>query len=76
MPDWLKSELDVKSDGAEKIFAYLERNGITKEEAVIPRKDREDSGGNKQQLVLAFFDTEDAADQAAKALKDWEKATE
>jgi hypothetical protein len=38
--DWLKSELDGKSDGAEKIFAYL------------------------------------AADQAAKALKDWEKATE
>jgi len=27
-------------------------------------------------LVLAFFDTEDAADQAAKALRDWEKATE
>jgi hypothetical protein len=26
--------------------------------------------------VLAFFDSEDAADQAAKALKDWEKATE
>jgi uncharacterized membrane protein len=74
--DWLKSELDGKSDGAEKIFAYLERNGITREEAVIPRKDREDRGGNKQQLVLAFFDTEDAADQAAKALKDWEKATE
>ena len=31
---------------------------------------------DKQQLVLAFFDTEDAADQAAKVLKDWEKATE
>jgi hypothetical protein len=27
-------------------------------------------------LVLAFFDTEDAADQAAKAPRDWEKATE
>ena len=26
--------------------------------------------------MLAFFDTEDAADEAAKALKDWEKATE
>ncbi len=26
--------------------------------------------------MLAFFDTEDAADQAAKGLKDWEKATE
>lgn len=74
--DWIKSELEGKSDGAEKVFAYLERNGITREDAVIPRKDREESGGEKQQLVLAFFDTEDAADQAAKALKDWEKATE
>jgi uncharacterized membrane protein len=71
-----KSELDGKSDGAEKVFAYLERNGITREDAVTPRKVREESGGDKQQLVLAFFDTEDAADQAAKALKDWEKATE
>src|SRR5512132_4287290 len=74
--DWIKSELDGKSDGAEKVFAYLERNGISREEAVTPRKVREESGGDKQQLVLAFFDTEDAADQAAKALKGWEKATE
>ncbi|GID97627.1 hypothetical protein Adi01nite_70390 [Amorphoplanes digitatis] len=27
-------------------------------------------------MVLAFFDTEDAADQAASALRDWEKTTE
>jgi uncharacterized membrane protein/rubrerythrin len=74
--DWLKSELDGKSDGAEKVFAYLERYGITRKDAVIPREEREDYGGDKQQLVLAFFDTEDAADQAAKALRDWEKATE
>jgi uncharacterized membrane protein len=74
--DWIKSELDGKSDGAEKVFAYLERNGITREVAVIPRKVREESGGDKQELVLAFFDTEDAADQAADALKNWENATE
>ena len=43
---------------------------------MTPRKVREESGGDKQQLVLAFFDTEDAADQAAKTLKDWGKATE
>ena len=32
-----QSELDGKSDGAEKIFVYLERHGITREEAVTPR---------------------------------------
>ena len=74
--NWIKAELDGKSDGAEKVFAYLERNGITRKDAVTPRKVREESGGDRQQLVLAFFDTEDAADQAANALKDWEKATE
>jgi uncharacterized membrane protein len=74
--DWLKSELDGKSDGAEKVFAYLERYGITRKDAVVPREDREDFGGDKQLLVLAFFDTEDAADRAAKAMRDWEKATE
>ncbi|MFF3454628.1 DUF1269 domain-containing protein [Streptomyces sp. NPDC002730] len=76
MRDWLESELDGKSDGAEKVFAYLERHGISREEAVTPRKFREDVGGDKQQLVLAFFSNEDAADQAAKALKNWEKASE
>jgi hypothetical protein len=74
--DWLKSEVDGKSDGGEKIFAYLERYGISRRDAVIPREDREELGGDQQQLVLAFFDTEDAADQAAKALQGWEKATE
>jgi len=76
MRDWMKSELDGKPDGGEKIFAYLERHGITREEAVAPREAREDSAGNKQQLVLAFFPSEDAADQAAESLKHWEKATE
>jgi uncharacterized membrane protein len=74
--DWLQSVLDGKPNGAESVFAYCERKGITREEAATPRKDRESSGGDKQHLVLAFFDTEDAADQAAKALGDWEKATE
>ena len=65
----MQSELDGKSDGAEKIFAYLERHGITREEAVTPRERREDVGGDTQKLVLAFFPTEDGADEAAKALK-------
>jgi uncharacterized membrane protein len=68
--------LDGKPNGAEGVFAYCERKGITREEAATPRKDRESSGGDAQQLVLAFFDSEEAADQAAKALKDWEKASE
>jgi len=72
----MQSELDGKSDGAEKVFAYLERHGITREEAVTPRKRREDVGGDTQKLVLAFFPTEDGADEAAKALKKWEKASE
>jgi uncharacterized membrane protein len=76
MRDWSRSELDGKSDGAEKVFAYLERHGISREEAVTPRKLREDVGGDRQQLVLAFFASEDGADRAAEALKDWEKATE
>jgi uncharacterized membrane protein len=33
-------------------------------------------GGDTQQLVLAFFANEDAADEAAMALKKWEKASE
>ncbi len=74
--DWIKSEQDGNSDGAEKVFAYLERHGISREEAVIPRKDREDYGGDTQLLVLAFFPSEDLADEAAKVLKSWEKATE
>ncbi|MFP2904173.1 DUF1269 domain-containing protein [Pyxidicoccus sp. 3LFB2] len=74
--DWLQSELDGKSDGAEKVFAYLERHGITREEAVTPRKNREDLGGDTQHLVLALFDNESAADQAVHALKSWDKATE
>ena len=74
--DWLKSELDGHSDGGAKIFAYLERHGISRDQAVIPRKRREDLGGDRQELVLAFFDTEDAADAAAAALKKWEKASE
>ncbi|MFD4913078.1 DUF1269 domain-containing protein [Streptomyces virginiae] len=76
MRDWFKSELDGNSDGGAKIFAFLERHGISREQAVTPRKFREDVGGDKQLLVLAFFPDEDSADQAAQALRDWEKATE
>ena len=43
---------------------------------MTPRERREDLGGDTQHLVLAFFGSEAAADQAAKALKGWEKATE
>ncbi|WP_432075729.1 hypothetical protein [Streptomyces wuyuanensis] len=74
--DWMKSELDGNSDGGEKIFAWLERHGVSRKDAVTPRKLREDVGGDKQELVLAFFDTEDAADAAAEALRKWGKASE
>ena len=74
--DFLKSVLDGKPDGGAKIFAYLERKGITREEAVTPRKVREGWGGETQSLVLAFFANEDAADKAAAAIKSWDKATE
>lgn len=75
MTDWFKSELDGKSDGGRRVFAYLERHGITRAEAVTPRKVK-DLGGDRQQLVLASFSNEDAADQAANMLKKWEKASE
>ncbi len=74
--DWMKSELDGNSDGGEKIFAWLERHGVSRKDAVTPRKLREDVGGDKQELVLAFFDTEAAADAAAETLRKWEKASE
>jgi hypothetical protein len=75
MRDWLKSEMDGHSDGAEKVFAYLERHGISREEAVTPRKDREEHGGETQLLVLGFFADEDLADEAAMVLKNWENAS-
>ncbi|WP_392964880.1 hypothetical protein [Streptomyces sp. LN245] len=74
--DWVKSEVDGHSDGAEKIFAYLERHGISREEAVTPRRDKESFGGDTQHLVLAFFPDEDLADEAAMVLKDWEQASD
>jgi hypothetical protein len=74
--DWVKSEQDGNSDGAEKVFAYLERHGISREQAVIPRKVREGYGGDAQHLVLAFFPNEDLADEAAMVLKNWEKASD
>lgn len=73
---WLKSEADGKPDDGEKVFGYLKEHGISREEAVTPRKLREDIGGDQQHLVLAFFDTGKAADQAAAAMKNWEKATD
>lgn len=74
--DWLKSELDGNSDGAERVFSYLERHGISREEAVTPRKDREGFGGDRQLLVLAFFPTEEVADGAAMVLRNWDEASE
>jgi hypothetical protein len=74
--DWLKSLLDGKPNGAESVFAYCESKGISREQAATPRKDRESAGGETQQLVLAFFGSEEAADEAAKTFRDWEKATE
>jgi uncharacterized membrane protein len=76
MRDWLKSEADGHSDGAEQVFAYLERHGISREQAVTPRKVREGYGGDTQHLVLAFFASEDLADEAAMILRDWDGATE
>lgn len=76
MRDWLKSEVDGNSDGAAQILAYLDRHGISREEAVTPRKVREGYGGDTQHLVLAFFPSEDLADEAAMILKNWENATE
>jgi len=32
--DWLRSVLDGESDGGEKIFAYLERHGITRQQVL------------------------------------------
>jgi hypothetical protein len=75
MTDWFKSELDGRSDGGEKVFAYLQRHGITREEAVTPRK-LKDLGGDRQELVLVAFASKDAADQAAIALKKAKKAGE
>ena len=40
----MRSELDGKPDGGEKIFAYLEHHAISREEAVIPRKLRDPGG--------------------------------
>jgi uncharacterized membrane protein len=73
--DWIKSELDGKGD-AERIFAYCERHGISREEAATPRKDRESYGGDKQLLVLAFFPNEEVADGAAMVLRNWDNASE
>jgi hypothetical protein len=75
MTAWFSSELDGKSDGGARVFAYLERHGIPRSEAVTPRK-LKGFGGDKQQLVLAAFASEDAANQAANALKQWENASE
>jgi hypothetical protein len=74
--DWLKSELDGKPDGAAKIFAFLERRGISREQAVTPRHLREDVGGETKKPVLAFFGDEVAADKAAQTLRKWDEADE
>jgi rubrerythrin len=36
MCDWFQSVVEGKSDGAEKVFAYLERHGVTREGALAP----------------------------------------
>lgn len=72
--DWLRSELAGSSDGGEKVFLYLEQHGISREEAITPRKERDDHGGEQQHLVLASFPREDAADEAAHLVRNWEKA--
>ncbi|TCC06059.1 DUF1269 domain-containing protein [Kribbella soli] len=74
--NWIKSELDGNSDGAAQVYAYLERHGISRQEAVTPRKDREAVHGDTQQLVLAFFPSEDRADEAAMVMRNWDEATE
>ncbi|MFC5266033.1 hypothetical protein ACFPJ1_28300 [Kribbella qitaiheensis] len=74
--DWVKSELDGNSDDAAQVFAYLERHGINREEAVTPRNNREAREGDTQHLVLAFFPSEDLADQAAMVVKNWENASD
>ena len=70
--DWFQSELDGASDGGEKIYAYLARHGVTREDAMTPRRLREGLGGDQQRLVLAFFPNEGAADRAARALRNWD----
>ena len=52
----MKSELNGNSVGGEKVLAWLERHGISREGAITARKLREDLGGSKQELVLGFFD--------------------
>eukprot|EP00928_Gymnodinium_smaydae_P042759 TRINITY_DN2875_c0_g1_i1.p1 TRINITY_DN2875_c0_g1~~TRINITY_DN2875_c0_g1_i1.p1 ORF type:complete len:204 (-),score=38.88 TRINITY_DN2875_c0_g1_i1:225-836(-) len=37
MRDWFKSENDGMSDGGRKVFEYLERHGIRRAEAILPR---------------------------------------
>ncbi|WP_328998155.1 hypothetical protein OHA18_27325 [Kribbella sp. NBC_00709] len=43
---------------------------------MTPRKDREAVHGDTQQLVLAFFPSEDRADEAAMVMRNWDEATE
>lgn len=74
--DYMRSELAGESDGGAEIFAYLERHGISNDEAITPRQRRQDMGGDTQHLVLASFADEAAADAATAALKAWEKASE
>ena len=73
---WMRSELDRESNGVKGVFAYLDRQGISREDAVMPRKRREERAGDRQRLVLATFASESNADRAAKAMKNWEMATE
>lgn len=70
----MRAELAGDTDAGAEVFSYLERHGISREEAVIPRNRREDLGGDQQRLVLASFPDEAAADKAAASLKSWEKS--
>ena len=69
--DWLKSELDGNSDGAEKVFAYLERHGISRERSGDPAERQRRPRRGCATPGARVLPSEDLADQAAMVLKNW-----